>query len=137
MRSIPTPDWARKPKTKVGADAQPAVELFETRMVEVREFLQKEVEDFVNDPDQCFLNEDDGFPVKERLSGQYYLSDIRYQKVFCYERIQYQMWVMIRCLENQWIANQTDFDYLGLEAILILSDDSEVLEFDGFNTSSI
>ncbi len=88
---------------------------------EVLQAVQEAVERYVND-DEVVNEEQPLFPQRARLTGEYYISEENYSLYLgpAYppirpEERRYTLSVFVRCLEKQWLENQTDFDYLGLE----------------------
>lgn len=96
------------------------------------------VESYLNDPELTFERSEDGFPSRDRLSGEYYVSGDDYWIERCQGRERYGLHVMARCLEPLSDRNHEDRDYLGLELRAWLWADSRELEYDdGLNSSVI
>ena len=124
MKYIPVPDWAR-PFVLLRAEefGEQEFSRCSAHHGELLEAVQEAVQQFVNDDESVFSEEQHVFPQRKRLSGEYYISGEYYygyraqyppQKLF---QRKYAVNVKVRCLEKQWLENQTDFDYLGLEVI--------------------
>lgn len=82
------------------------------RYAEVLEVVHQEVADYLNTPGLVFESED-GFPSLSRLTGQYYIADESY--TLHVGPPWYQIGIQTHFLERPWYADQTDFDYLGLQ----------------------
>jgi hypothetical protein len=143
MTRIPPPAWAppyaRHTVEAPDADARRAVEVARPLLPRIYEELDRRVSAFANDPEQCFLHASDGFPLRERLAGRYYIGRERYEGA-PEGRGGHRLWLEVRCLEKPWLAGQPPEgdDYLGLEAIVTLDEASGTFAFDdGFNTSVI
>ncbi|MCX7420562.1 MAG: hypothetical protein NT013_13630 [Planctomycetia bacterium] len=142
MTRIPVPAWApahaqqvRKTHGDLGEQARAVVAPL---LSKIYAELERRVTEFANDPDQCFLDESEGFPVQERLDGQYYVGAETYEGHAADQF--FRLWLEVRCLEKPWHPNQErdGYDYLGLEAIITLNRQGTTFEFDeGFNTSCI
>ena len=144
MTRIDPPDWAPEYARHVvkteGPLGERAKELAPPWLADIVEELDIRMNEFANDPEQCFLNESEGFPLRERLAGTYYIGSESYEGSNDGSSSSYRLWLFLRCLEKYWHPNQEQFgcDYLGLEAIVTLRPDGTGYEFDeGFNTSSI
>jgi hypothetical protein len=142
MIRVPVPAWAPaharhiiKTAGEFGDQARTAIAPL---LPAIYAELDRRVNAFANDPDQCFLDETEGFPVQERLDGKYYIGSERYEG-YAADPF-FLLRVEVRCLEKPWHPNQErdGYDYLGLEAIVTVDRQGTTLTFDdGFNTSSI
>jgi hypothetical protein len=134
------PDYAQHVVEVDGLPGERARSLAAPWLAEIFVELDRRVNDFANDPLQCFTRELDGFPVRDRLAGTYYIGEERYAGEEGASGQSYRLSIFVRCLEKYWHPNQERFgyDYLGLEALVNLKTDGTGYEFDeGFNTSVI
>ncbi len=126
MRLVPVPNWAR-PFALLREEEFDEQEFnrCSSHHDEVLQAVQEAVEQYVNDGECVFSKEQQSFPERDKFTGEYYISRENYS---IYEgpiyrgphwvrpeERQYSLSVMVHCLGKQWIENQTDFDYLGLE----------------------
>ncbi len=136
---IPLPTWAREPVIEFYEDeeeAKKAVPAFQPHMSAILTKIHEEIEAFFNNPDCTY---DEGFPKWARLTGEYYWSGTGYIEFLegVNPRPHYRLSWLVACLEKQWLESQKDFDYLGLDATVMLWWDTGEWEFLGFDTSSI
>ncbi len=89
----------------------------------LRDMIQKEF----NDPEIFFLDEEDGFPLRARVSGEYYLGDRFYQS----EDGEHMMSVSLHCLDH------IGEDYVGMEMFVYLSDGQSEPTFETHFQSSV
>ena len=144
MTRIEPPAWAPAHGRHVaqvdGPHAQAAKVLAARHLPAIWAELHEQIEAFVNDSERCFLHESEGFPLRERLDGQYYVGSERYHGEEEGGTVSHTLWIFVRCLEREWHPNQrqSGYDYLGLEAIVYLNPDGSGYTFDeGLSTSSI
>ena len=142
---IDPPAWApaygRHIVEAVGPDAERARTLAAPHLPAIWAELHAQIDAFVNDPGRCLLYEAEGFPLYERVNGQYYIGSERY---FGYPAdrdgagASYELWIFVRCLEHEWHPNQrqSGYDYLGLEEIVHIHPDGSGYRFDGGLTMS-
>ena len=129
MRRIDTPAHAPKHgRHVIRVDDRSARMALQPRLPELYATLQDRITDFANDPDRCFLDESEGFPLRHEIGGEYYIGSELYQLSEDGEPL---VWVRVRCLEKG-----TGSDYLELEALVTLLATGE-LRFDEFNTGVI
>jgi len=139
IRHIPPPAWARQPQIHfAGIDAKSGYISIKAHWNELFPQLEGLIGEYLNNPDLTFLNADDGFPAKDRLTGEYYVSDESCHTDVILGRPVCRLSVMFHCLEQPWLAGVEDLDYLELEALVLLWLDTGELEIDpGLNSSSI
>lgn len=120
MKRISVPDWAR-PFSILREQEFDELEFNRClpHRAEVVQAVQEAVQQFANDDEKVFSED---FPQRTRLTGEYYISNENYSLYtgpiyppIRPEERKHTLSVFVRCLEKQWIENQTDFDYLGLE----------------------
>jgi hypothetical protein len=140
MTRIPPPAWAPPYAQHVtgtmgdlGEQARAAITPL---LPQIYEELHRRVNEFVNDPDQCF-DDEENFPARGALNGRYYIEGESHEgnsRENCF-----RLWVQVRCLEKSDDAGaEQGQDYLGLEAIVTVERDGSGFEFDeGFNTSCV
>lgn len=141
MTRIDAPGWApsyaRHVVSVQGDAGSRAREIAARYRQAILDELDRRVNAFANDPDQCFLDEASGFPVAERLAGEYYIGSEEYAGEAPDDLL---LSIQVRCLEKLSRPKQAreGYDYLGLEAIVVLDPGGDGFEFDeGFNTSAI
>src|ERR1700730_8794233 len=97
---LPKPNWAREVRLYVdSAEEEAGYRRIQERWHEIDPKLHQRIEEFFNDPHQAFLREEDGFPLRERLTGEYYIGDAGCHHHDCDSRLGYYCSVMSRCLE--------------------------------------
>jgi hypothetical protein len=84
MTRIPRPAWARLPNTPV--------------------------EEYVNDDNLCFTD-GENFPDRNRLTGEYYVTDESYE--YSAEDGLCVVSLSVHCLEHPWLPDMVNVDYLG------------------------
>ena len=136
---VPKPDWAREFSVIIpDADCEVGYRRIHDRWDEIGPRLHTLIEEFFNDPDCAFLSEEEGFPLRERLTGEYYIGDSWCDHELVQGRTVVYCSVMFRCLEKKWMDDYENRDYLGLSAGIYLWLDTGEIKFDvGFNTESI
>ena len=105
--------------------------LFE-RWNEVLLIVHQEIAKYVNDDNLCFDDHDNLFPVRSRLTGNYYLDCVSYIKHI--NPIGFQIKVNIRMTEP--IQDGED-DYLGLDVTIFTQSENDIFEVWGVDSSSI
>lgn len=143
MTRIETPPWAPPHARHVvdveDGEGERAKALAAPHLAAIWTELHRQIEMHVNDPDRCFLDEAEGFPVRERLDGNYYIGSETYEGEEGPAGTTCRLWLFARCLEHEWTPNQrqSGYDYLGLEAIVTIAADGSGFEFDDGLTSSV
>lgn len=101
-------------------------ELFKKNKDKIMERVENEIEDYVNCDDLC-NDEEDMFPQRCMLTGEWYISEINFEDVN-FLRI---------C--TSFIGTDLGYkdDYLGLEVVFYYDADSKVFRFDGVNSESL
>ena len=123
MKCVPVPGWARpfalSREEEFGEQEFRQATAHHGEMLEV---VQEAVQQYADDDERVFSEEQQLFPQRTRLTGEYYIGREDYSiyqgpvhPPIRPEERKHMLSVMVRCLEKQWIENQTDFDYLGLE----------------------
>jgi hypothetical protein len=140
MTQISVPAWAPTHAQHVRAShgdlGEQARQVIAPLLAQIYAELGRRVNEFVSDPEQCFLDESEGFPVQGRLNGQYYIGSETFEGHSANQH--FRLWLEVRCLEKTWHPNQEQEDHLGLEALVTVDRLGTAFTFDdGFNTSSI
>lgn len=126
------PDYARHVTDYLGDDGEASQRAFEPLLAQIHASLDAQINAFVNDPRQCFGDEEQ-FPSRSQLSGEYYIGSQTFEGYR--DDGDYQLWIQIRCLEQ---GQHEQADYLGLEVICSFTPATgELLIEEGFNTSVI
>src|SRR6185503_11029268 len=104
MTRIDSPAWApphaRHDVSVEGQAGRRAQELAAPHRAAIFAELERRILEFANDPERCFLAESEGFPLRERLAGSYYIGSETYDD-------EGLLWIFVRCLERPWHPNQT------------------------------
>ena len=112
MHQIEPPKWSREPIHEVNGDFDLAVldQIFK-HLAMVLEQVQRAVQAYLDEePD------DELFPRKERMSGEFYPGDISFQLQASQTGTPvHRFSIQARCLEKQEYVPTPDRDYLGLE----------------------
>lgn len=117
MKLIERPRWADVPDVWLSdirlADYQ-AIQRHRVRMLKV---VHKEIEQYLNTENLVYDDEDDdGFPNRLRMTGDYYIGDESYTQHV--NPLWIQISVGCRCLGRSVVKNRRPDDYLGLEVWL-------------------
>lgn len=107
-------------------------EKLNTRWNEILSFVDKEIFKYVNDDSLCFENNIDLFPMRSRLTGNYYIDSVSYHKHL--NPIGFQ--VMISARLTEILGNKED-DYLGLEVTIFTESETHPFKIWGIDSSSI
>jgi hypothetical protein len=121
MSLIPPPSWA-EPFYRTDDSSFEAVELervFAQRAAFMLVF-QEAVQGYIDDESLTNHTSDEGFPARDRLTGEYYVGSERFwvnhepwfhkvgrKREYCFS-------IEARCLERRWKPNVMNQDYLGL-----------------------
>ena len=116
MTRIGVPSWSKRPDVlfrNVRLSEYRAIRRNRARMLDV---VHQEVEAYLNTPGLYAEHEDDGFPNRSQMSGEYYVGDESYAGHV--GPVWFQIGIMCHCLERASRLVQVDRDYLGLEVWL-------------------
>jgi hypothetical protein len=116
MTRIDPPGWATQPDlgiTLVTVAEYAAIQRRRDRMLRA---VHREVEAYLNDPRLYFTGDEDGFPDRDRLTGEYYIGGEAY--IAHADPTWFQIGVICRCLERPRGRGGRADDYLGLEVWL-------------------
>jgi hypothetical protein len=124
MRLIPHPPWAhpfsRSVDERFGDDhLQPALAQRESILNEVHQAVQA----YIDDRSLTFDTAAEGFPARDRLTGEYYIASEHYHvnDEPWFPRVgrskEYRISILVHCLEHLSHPHETvsDQDYLGLD----------------------
>ena len=140
MQVIPIPVWNR-PYERTVDPAFGAVEyerVFAQRSL-IMGMVQVVVEGYINCKPVTFNSAKDGFPSRDRLTGDYYVSSESYwikEDTDNFNGRQYCFSIMAHCLEHSQFPEQIDQDYLGLEIHFVWQPSFGWFEFYGDVDSS-
>jgi hypothetical protein len=128
MRRVPVPDWVLRDLER-GTDGEAVPDLSEPggptafavlspRLTEIVELVDKAVNDYVNDDALTYGEDEDdnGFPSRRRLSGEYYLG----RTIYSGEDGWYMVSIQACCLEKPWLPGHVERNYLGLDVSIVL-----------------
>ena len=135
MYLIPTPHWARPFERKI----EPEFGDMEFQRVfvhydKILSIVQMTVEAYINGDFFAVETEKEGFPARERLTGEYYVgseSFVAGRDDSYFGDWHYGFSLMARCLEHRSPPNQINQDYLGLEVHFIWQPNFGWFEFYG------
>ena len=137
MNRISAPDWA-KPFTVTRDEGFSEQEFtrFSAHRDAIRKIVQKSVEQYINDDKIVASGEQHFFPEQQKLTGEYYIASEDYyvyqgQNPFHSAERKFVLSIMVHCLEKQWIENQTDFNYLGLELFFFWEPKTQIYSYSG------
>lgn len=133
-KKIDLPPFAREPIIDIDDEGgEEARRAFEPFFNEILEHIHKELERSFNDPNLFFLNEEEGFPLRNAITGEYYIADISYEYDF---EDEYSMWINLHCLCNENEAPDDNRDYVCMEMGIYLDRTSNELSYEEEFTNS-
>ncbi|HEX7992125.1 MAG TPA: hypothetical protein VF513_18390 [Stenotrophomonas sp.] len=137
MTRIDVPGWARPFAMDIDAEFGARLhQAAESQMAEIHAAAHQLVQRYVDDVADDML-----FPDKGRMTGDYYVSELRYdvsKTDFFPEAGAHRLSLFVRCLEHPFVQQQTDLDYLGLEVHFLWNEESASFEATGdIDSSSI
>ncbi|MFA9455140.1 hypothetical protein ACERJO_00015 [Halalkalibacter sp. AB-rgal2] len=95
--------------------------------------VHKELLNYINDNDLCFDSGEDVFPLRNKLTGNYYIDSVSYSKHV--NPMGFQIMIKTRLTEN--LQNGKEDDYLGLDVTLFTLSINHHFEVWGIDSSSI
>ncbi|KGX90207.1 hypothetical protein [Pontibacillus marinus] len=102
------------------------------RWNEMLSFVHHELLDYIHDDSLCFDDSEDSFPVRSKLTGNYYINSVSY--INHVNPVGYQIMIETRLTEH--IPTGED-DYLGLEVTLFTRSVNHNFEVWSIDSSSI
>jgi hypothetical protein len=102
------------------------------RWNEMLSIVHHEVLNYINDDNLCFDDSEDSFPVRSKLTGNYYINSVSY--INHVNPMGYQIRIETRLTEH--IPTGED-DYLGLEVTLFTGSVNQNFEVWSIDSSSI
>ena len=112
MTRIDPPEWATQPDLRIGGVTVAEYSKLQNHRVKMLRAVNLEVEAYLNDPRLVFDGDEEGFPHRKRLSGDYYIGGESYTAYR--DPVWFAVCVRCRCLARQTIDVDTLDDYLGL-----------------------
>ncbi|MBT6157963.1 MAG: hypothetical protein HOH82_25170 [Planctomycetaceae bacterium] len=116
MKRIEVPEWSMDLRIHLEDDFSRSVydeiQKHRDRLLSVvHEAVEKYLNDVfgVLDDDE---DDEDEFPSRSKMTGEYYIIDELYRQVPGMDG--YQLGIQTYCLEKPWMEGQVDCDYLGL-----------------------
>jgi hypothetical protein len=105
--------------------------------------VQQATQDYIDDPLLTSDKAEQGFPSRDKLTGEYYISHESYwvndepwfPKVG--RQREYRFSFMVHCLEHLWHENQVSQDYLGLDVHFDWIPEEATFRFHGDVDSSV
>lgn len=101
-------------------------ELFNSHELEIMKIVEKEISEYVNSDDVC-NDDEDFFPRRCVLTGEWYVSDICFSQKDCLSIMTAFLGIDLGYKD----------DYLGLEVLLTYDEDSASFIFDTINSESL
>ncbi len=120
------PSYKNQFKPKMDFSDDELEKLFKANEEEIMRTVEKEITEYLNCDDVC-NDEEDMFPRRSLLTGEWYVSDINF------EELDY-LTVFVVFLGND--LGYPD-DYLGLDCIFYYDEESEEFVFDGLNSQAV
>ncbi len=120
MNCINPPKWAREPRVSSDGITADALDRLRSAREVLLSAVHTEISAYLSDSLLVFDSADE-FPSSQRLTGDYYIGDERYDvdsETGCY-----RISVMARCLAHPLPSQTAADDYLGLEVWLESSPD--------------
>lgn len=102
------------------------------RWNDILSIVHKELFKYVNDDNLCFDDETALFPMRSRLTGNYYIDSVSYIKHI--NSFGFQVMVNARLTE---VLGGKEEDYLGLEVTLFTKAENDTFEVWSIDSSSI
>src|SRR5688500_5997564 len=117
MTRIEPPVWATQPDLGIQNVTVADFAAIQRRRTQLLTAVHREVEAYLNDPRLHFTGDEDSFPTRDRLTGEYYIGGESYT-AHDGKPAWFQVGVMCRCLERPRGRLKQPDDYLGLEVWL-------------------
>jgi hypothetical protein len=144
MTLIAPPAWARPFHRSVDkAFGDENLNLIQAHRDAILAIVHQAVQSYIDNPLLTWDTEEQGFPARDRLTGEYYLGAEHY-------RVNDEPWFArvgrqrehrfsfeACCLERVWHENQQGQDYLGLEVHFDWLPDAGTFRFDGDVDSAV
>ena len=128
---ISVPEYARKPDVNLDdVEAKEAFNTFKPLMDSILSYLHNELERSFNDPNLFFLNQEDGFPLRKDITGEYYISDTCYEGDTYNAPDTFNLTIMFHCLANEQASRGDDKDYVSMEMLVSLNRSTGELEYE-------
>jgi hypothetical protein len=116
MTRVELPGWARPPEVDLDDMRLSDYHAIQRHRGSMLELVHREVEAYLNTPGLFVERDEDGFPNRSRLSGEYYVSDESYTGHV--GPVWIQIGITCHCLERAPPSGFEARDYLGLEVWL-------------------
>jgi hypothetical protein len=116
MTRIEAPSWATQPRLEIMNVSVAEFARIQTHRRRMLAHVNRELEAYLNDSRLYFTGTADGFPNRDRMTGEYYLGGESY--IAHADPTWFQIGVMCHCLEQPWGPFVRVKDYLGLEVWL-------------------
>ena len=130
-KKVDLPSFARVPDVDLDEEGgKESFKAFQPYLDNVYSHIDGELERSFNDPEIFFLNEEDGFPLRRDVTGEYYVSDTKYQIGQFHDGGTFVMWIVLHCLCNAAEARGEDRDYVSMEMIVYLPRQTMEVEYE-------
>lgn len=124
-------------------DTEPSIEFYdgisldEYKKISIRwnEILitaHEEVSNYINDDNLCSNYESDSFPIRNKLTGNYYIDRVSYIKTV--NPVGFRIVISTRFTE---FFKDEENDYLGIEVTIFIKNENDTFEVWGIDSSSI
>jgi hypothetical protein len=116
MTRIEPPDWATQPDLSIYRVMVAEYAAIQRHRDKLLRIVHKEVEAYLNDPRLVFDGDEEGFPHRRRLTGEYYIGSEMYEAHT--DPVVFVIGIKCHCLEPPKVGVARDDDYLGLQVWL-------------------
>jgi hypothetical protein len=116
LTRIEPPEWATQPDLSIFRVTVAEYAAIQRHRDKLLRAVHREVEAYLNDPRQVYDGDEDGFPHRHRLTGEYYIGHELYEAHA--DPAVFVVSIMCRCLEPPKAGVDRDDDYLGLQVWL-------------------
>lgn len=134
MTLVPKPAWARPHDVSLFDMWLSTYHRIQQHRDQLLEHVQREVEDYLNTPGLYCEGDEDSFPNRSRMTGEYYISNESYRQHVGPAWV--QIGVQCHCLEKPWLPSRVDRDYLGLHVWIKCTEEDWSFEVNGNTDSS-
>ena len=102
------------------------------RWNEILIIVHEEISNYINDDDLCFNDKSDSFPMRSKLTGNYYIDRVSYIKTV--NPVGFRIMISTRFTE---FFKDEENDYLGLEVTIFIKNENDDFEVWGIDSSDI
>lgn len=73
LTQIPSPEWATQPDLHIDGVSVAEYTKLQNHRAKMLRVVHREIEAYLNDPRLVFDGDEEGFPHRQRLTGEYYI----------------------------------------------------------------